>query len=365
MKTVLSAIKSRPALMRKGMMALMMIGATVAAFYWGRLGGTSKVDAQQVANRLSAVGQTPTAPSDYSRRVVAYIFENTPITREDLGEYLIARYGQERIEFLINRRLVEMACQGKNIRVTDAEVEAQFREELKGFGPNMTAQDFTNQVLKRFNKSLYEWKEDVIRPKLLLARLCKPMVEVTQQDLVNAFDAKYGPKVQCRMIAFKPDDRHMAEVWAKVSQSEAEFAAQAKVQFIPTLAAKGGEISAIHKHFGDPKVEAAAFALKPGQVTQLMEMPDKNYIVLKCDKHIPPDLTKSFDSVRLDLDKEMREIKLAQKIPEYFAQLRKQAHPRVLITNQVPQEDLERDTRRELSERPDALIPHGTAPSGN
>lgn len=351
--------------MRKGLMALVMLGITVAAFYWGRLGVTSKLEAQQIGNRFNPVGQTSAPATDYSQRVVAYIYDNIPITRQELGEYLIARFGQERIDFLINRRLVEMACQGKNINVTDAEVEAQFREELKGFGANMTAKDFTNQVLKRFNKSLYEWKEDVIRPKLMLAQLCKPMVEVTQQDLLNAYEAKYGPKVQCRMIAFAKQDRHTAETWAKISQSEEAFAEQARTQYIPTLSAKGGVIAPIHKHFGDAKVEAAAFALKPGQVTQLMEMPDKNYIVLKCDKLIPADTNKSFDSVRLDLDKEMRDIKLAQKIPEYFAKLREQAHPRVLITNQVPQENLERNALRDLKERPGSLTPHRTTPAGN
>src|SRR5262249_2812879 len=34
------------------------------------------------------------ATSDYSQRVVAYIYDNIPVTREDLGEFLIARYGQ-------------------------------------------------------------------------------------------------------------------------------------------------------------------------------------------------------------------------------------------------------------------------------
>ena len=360
-----SWLTSRPTLMRRGLTALLMIGITVAAFYWGRLGVGSKLEAQSIANRVGAVGQAVAPPTDYSQRVVAYIYGNIPITRQELGEYLIARFGQERIDFLINRRLVEMACQGKNIQVTDAEVEAQFREELKGFGQNMTAKDFTNQVLKRFNKSLYEWKEDVIRPKLMLARLCKPMVEVTPQDLRNAYEAKYGPKVQCRMIAFPNNNRQTVEIWTKISKSEQAFAEEAKHQYIPTLAAKGGEIAPIHKHFGDARVEAAAFALIPGQVTQLMEMPDKNFIVLKCDKLIPADTTKSFDSVRLDLDKEMRDIKLAQKIPEYFAQLRKQAQPHVLIANQVPEDDLIRNVQRDLNERPGSLTPHRTTPSGN
>jgi len=346
------------------MLALVMVGATVAAFYWGRMGVASRVDAQQVPSSVTQGGQPVQPVSDYSRRVVAYIYDNMPISREELGEYLIARFGQERVEFLINRRIVEMACQAKGIYVTDGEVEAQFREDLKGFGPNMNAQEFTNQVLKRFNKTLFEWKEDVIRPKLALAKLCRPMVEVTQQDLTKAFEVRYGPKVQCRMIAFAKGDPHMSDVWSKISQSEEEFAACALKQFIPALASKGGVIPPIHKHFGDPKIEAAAFGMKPGQVTPLMEMPDGTYIVLKCDKHLPNDPTKNFAAVRLELDKEVREVKLAQKIPEYFAELRKQAHPRVLITNQIRQEDLERDVVRNLTTPPNST-PRPTGPSGN
>jgi hypothetical protein len=342
-----------------------MVGATVAAFCWGRLGSSSRVDAQQVQPRATTMGQTIQPQSDYSRRVVAYIYDNTPVSREDLGEYLIARFGQERVDFLVNRRIVEMACQAKGIFVTDAEVEAQLKAELKDLG-NLPVQDFVKQVLKPFNKSLYEWKEDVIRPKLLLAKLCRPMIEVTPQDLADAFEARYGPKVQCRMIAFAKEDRQKAEIWAKINQSEAEFASYATKQYIQSLAASGGSIPPIHKHFGDAKIETAAFNLKPGQLTPLMEMPDGTFIVLKCDKHLPRDMTKTFDAVRLDLHKEMTEVKLAKKIPEYFAELRKQAHPRVLIANQVRQEDLERDVVRNLTVPPSGIAPQRpTAPSGN
>jgi len=340
-------------LLRKSVLAFVMIAATVAAFYWGRLG--SSVDAQQVQPRGTAPGQQAKSATDYSQRVVAYMYDNMPVTREELGEYLIARFGQERVEFLINRRIVEMACQAKGVYVTDGEVEAQFKEELRSISPNMTAQEFTNQVLKRFNKSLYEWKEDVIRPKLLLAKLCRPMVEVTQEDLRKAYEARFGPMVECRMIAFQKENRHMSEIWTKIKDNEAEFAQQAAAQPNPTLAAKGGKIPPIHKYFGDAKIEDVAFKLQAGQVTPLMEMPDGTFIVLKCDKHLPANYTKTFESVRLDLEKEMREFKLSQKIPEYFAELRKQAHPRVLITNQVREEDLRRDVERDLSMRPSGI----------
>ena len=61
----------------------------------------------------------------------------------------------------------------------------------------------------------------------------------------------------------------------------------------------------------------------------------------------------------------MTEIKLNQKIQEYFAELRKQAHPRVLISNQVRQEDLERDVARNLATPPNGVAPRPTGPSGN
>src|SRR3954469_13042056 len=107
-RKVISWAASHPALWRKGAMVLVVAGASTGAFYFGRMGGTSRVDAQQVPNRAPIQQAQP--QSDYSRRVVAYIYENMPISREELGEYLIDRFGKERVEFLINRRIVELAC---------------------------------------------------------------------------------------------------------------------------------------------------------------------------------------------------------------------------------------------------------------
>ena len=226
MRTLLSWVRFNPALLRKALLALVLVGATVVAFYWGRLGGTPRADAQQVSLPNGGVGQTPQPTSDYARRVVAYLYDNIPITREELGEYLIARYGKERIDFLVNRRIVEMDCQAKGVYVTDGEVDAQLQKDLQALGKGVTVQDFTNQILKRWNKSLFEWREDVIRPKLALVKLCRPLVQVTPEDLYKAYEARYGPKVQCRMIVFQKDDTHMSAVWNKIKQSEAEFHGQ-------------------------------------------------------------------------------------------------------------------------------------------
>src|SRR5262245_26011342 len=132
-------------------------------------------------------------PSDYSRRVVAYHHGTIPITREDLGEYLIARQGAEKLELLVNRRIIEQACKEKGIVVSGAEVEATFADDLKEL--KLPLNDFKNRLLKEYRKTLYEWKEDVVWPKIALTKLCRDRVKVEPRDLSNAFEAYYGERV--------------------------------------------------------------------------------------------------------------------------------------------------------------------------
>src|SRR5437870_4588563 len=80
-----------------------------------------------IFDRLAA--QPPSGPvvpasgttSDYSKLPVAQIHGNIWITREDLGEFLIARHGYANLELLVNRRIIDHACQQKGVTVTDAE----------------------------------------------------------------------------------------------------------------------------------------------------------------------------------------------------------------------------------------------------
>src|SRR5581483_2955106 len=56
------------------------------------------------------------------RRTVAFIYGSTGITREQLGEYLIARFGPDKVLNLVNKLIIERYCAEHGITVTDAEV---------------------------------------------------------------------------------------------------------------------------------------------------------------------------------------------------------------------------------------------------
>ncbi|HZZ82744.1 MAG TPA: peptidylprolyl isomerase, partial [Gemmataceae bacterium] len=282
MREWLAKLTPAPWLSKKLLMAAVLVGVGIGAYCWGR----HYANANQPNGRN---GQGDSAiPKGYGTRIVAYVY-NQPVFREELGEYLIARMGAERLDFMINRKIVEAECRKQNVIVTDADVETRFIRDIASFGPGMSVVAFEQNVLRRFGKTVYEWKEDVIRPKLQMEELVRRKVTITEKDVKEGFEARYGPKVECRMIVFDKDDRSTADrVWKEISKGRDAFIARAKTQALPNLASIEGRVPPIHKHFGDQNIEDAAFRLKPGEVSGLIKMADHNMVVLLCESHIPP-----------------------------------------------------------------------------
>lgn len=340
-----------PKLVARLVPVLGMVAVGLGAYVAGR----SAVNRASGQTRLPEAVVQQAELTDYQQRVVAYVYDTIPITREELGEFLIKRFGADRLELLVNNKIITMACKAKGIEVTDAQVEAQFWNEFnsaRAVSPNMTLKDFENIFLRRHGKTLVEFKEDVIRPKLMMAEYIKPTIEVTEDDLRKGFEGRYGPKVECRMIVL-PDNQHKYAMWEKAKTSEEEFVRIATHHNMPPLGAQGGKVPPIHKHFGDANVERIAFGLKVGEVSPLIAMPDKTVIILKCDRHVPADTTKRFENEFTRLRDEMFNLKLNQRIPEAIGELRKNANPRLMIRPEQRQEEIERAALTEI---------HGSAP---
>jgi len=270
-------------------------------------------------------------PADHNTRVVAYIHGTVPVTREELGEFLIARHGYGKLELLVNRRIIDHACAARHITVPDAEVDASLEEDLKGL--NIDRSTFVKHYLKENNKTLFEWKEDVVRPRLMLTKLVQASVKVEDVDLKKLFDAKFGEKVRCRIILWKKEEAKIAlQMYDKLRKSEAEFATAARAQYIPALAASGGRIDPIGRGSSEQRlVEEIAFRLQDGEVSELFEIPGQGIAVLKRDAREAAIDGASFEKERAKLHKVVFEAKVAKAIPETFKKLRDEAKPNMLL----------------------------------
>lgn len=335
-------------------LGLGFLGLAALAVLWGHQDSLSRATATPPPQRASTAETTPppapTPPtsSDYSRRVVAYIHDIIPITREELGEYLIARMGAEKLRTLVNKRIIEHACQQKGIEVTAAEVEVDLAETLKGM--QLDQKRFVEDVLKKhYHTTLYEWKEDVVKPKLLMNKLCRDRVHATEDEIQKAYEAYYGEKIDSRIILWpKGEEKRAMMQYPAIRDSADEFDRVAKQQASPRLASAAGKIQPIgHYTTGSDEMEQAAFKLRPGELSELIGTPEGT-VVIKCVARVPPDTAKRMEEVRAELEKEVIEKKIQLEIPKIFNELSAQAKPHLILKEYTTEEELLRDVRREI-----------------
>jgi hypothetical protein len=343
---------------RRLLKGLGLTALAAGAYVWGRLDVPPAAIAQEAPTVVA-----PAPSSDYTQRVVATIYGKIHITREDFGEYLMARTPPEKLEFLINKRIIEHECKQYNIEVSNAEIESALAEDCASI--NVKKEDFVANVLKQYGKSLYEWKEDVIRPRLLLGKLCHQQVQITDQDLQQMFDSLYGEKVKCRVILFSKavQERQAFQVWEKVRNDPQEFDKQARHQENGYLAARGGEIQPIGHYAAEDedseKLEKAAFSLEDGEVGPLLKLKN-GYFIIRREGLQAPEKDKSLDKEREALAKMVLDRKVKKMIPIVFEDMKKRANASNYLQPQETDAKLKSDVNETIKKT--SLI---TGPTGN
>ena len=217
-----------------------------------------------------AAGQTPPQPQ-LQQQVVAEV-NGVAITRQDLAEELIARFGNKQLEKLINRRIIELECAKRGISVTEQEVETALREKMQMAGV-VSVSDFEKQLLRPRQMTMQEYRADVLRPSLLMQRLAGSRIQVTEEDLRKAFAARYGEKVQCRIIIEKNQNAAM-QMHAQIAGKREKFIEQARQQSDPHFARVAGMLNPIGRNSTYDIIERRAFELKDGEVSEVIQAPE-------------------------------------------------------------------------------------------
>jgi hypothetical protein len=291
----------------------------------GVVGVGAAVAFAQQPGKLPAT--VPPAGSD-GGRTVAVIYNNVPITQEEFGKFLTDRGGAEKLELFVNKRIIEAEAAGAGISVTQLEMEAALKQDMDGI--TVSYNDFVKVVLPRYGKTLYEWMEDVVRPRLLLSKMCKDEVKVTDDDLKIQYERLHGEKRRVQMIIWPLSDKEgsIPERWNKARQSQEEFDAAARAQPNPSLAIAKGHVQPIARHLPAEEkiVEETAFKLKVGEVSEALHT-SQGWVVLKLHEVVPPNPNTTFEKEKAGLHAAAYDQKLQQQIPKKFAELKQKARP--------------------------------------
>jgi len=279
------------------------------------------VPLNQIAPKVTNAPAQGVKPNPTQLQVMAVV-NGEQISQADLGRECLWRFGKEVLEGMINRQLIAEACAQKKITITPQDIEAEIERIAQKFG---LPKDKWMQLLRDergFSESQY--KREVVWPMLALRRLSEDRTQVTQEEMQKAYESEFGPKVRALLIVHS--QKQMAEqLHAAVAADPKQFRDLSKrYSDDPGVASAYGVIPPIRMHLGDANLERIAFSLQPGQVSPIVQVADKYYI-LKCEERIdakilPPDQMNAYTA---KLQDRLKEGKLRGVAANFFEEMAK------------------------------------------
>jgi parvulin-like peptidyl-prolyl isomerase len=287
------------------------------------------------AARTANATRTPAAASGTSARKTMAVVNSEELTRRQLADECIRRYGKDVLESMINKHLIWQECQQRGIAITEGDVDAEIQRMASKFG--LAVDRWLTMLERERDISPSKYRGDIIWPTLALRMLASKEIVVDKEQLKRAFDAEYGPKVKVRLISLSTQ-RAAENVHKQALSDPSNFGDLAKeYSEDPSSAAARGLIPPIRKNVeGYEELEQVAFSLREGEISRIVKVVNQ-YLILKCEGHIAENYISSerIKRVEAQLHDQLRDKKLRAAASEIFQRL--QANAQVANCLEDPQ----------------------------
>ncbi len=296
-----------------------------ASFAQQRTGTTAPSKNTPSKTTPTTAKNTPVAeaPKVTKPELVAVV-NNHSISRQQLADECLRRYGKDVLESMVSKYLVMQACAQSNITVTEADVRAEVERMAGKFG--LSTDRYLRLLHEERDIAPEDYQRDIVWPMLCLQRLTADKVQVTQQEFDEAYNSQYGPAVQCRMIMVAKEDK-IRNLHKQAMADPAQFGRIALEESEDEISASvRGMIPPVRRSAGDTNFEKIAFELNENQVSEPFPVGDQ-WILLQCVRRIPasqPD-PKAMPIVRQRITDDIKERKTREIANTLFQELQQQA----------------------------------------
>ncbi|MFZ4469615.1 MAG: peptidylprolyl isomerase [Pirellula sp.] len=285
-----------------------------------RTGATSRLSGTQASARSSIKDSEQATPSESGPAIVALV-NGQKIVLQDLANLCVLRHGEEVLENMLNRYLILQACQERKIEIKQKDVDDEIARIASKF--NLSVQMYLKLLESERDIRPEYYASDIVWPMLALRELSKDMLKVSPQDIDRAFQSEFGPKVQVRMIATK-DSAKLQQVHQQAAANPELFKTLAREHSEdPASASVEGLLPPIRMNTGEDELERIAFALQPGQVSEIFKVGDLN-VALQCVRHMPPANPPAAQLAEIQgrIKSELEEQKLRESAETIYTELR-------------------------------------------
>ncbi len=298
----------------------------------------AKKDEAKLQNAATVNGK-PISMLDY-KAGIDQLYRQIHMTGRQADEKEMKEFKQKVFDNLIERELLKQEAAKRGIKADDAEVRAQLdavNNSSTPFAISLKQMYTTEQAMKGYLNS------QIIIKKLVEQDLGSKVV-VTPEEVKAFYDGnpdlfKTPEMVRASHILVKVDQTATAEQKAKALEkikgiqkrirSGEDFAKVAKEMSDCPSKENGGDLNFFQKGQMVPPFENAAFSMKPGETSDIVETEFGYHIIRVTDKRAPG--TMSFDEVKSRIEQHMRVEKMSREIPKYIESLKAKAKIKILV----------------------------------
>ena len=145
--------------------AIVVIGGAIAVR--GFTGGEADAKSPRPA-AAKRQGDKPLRPAEPQHDVMA-IVNGQDISRTALAQACVERFGEDVLESLVNKRLIEHHCRNRGVSVTQNEIEAEVDRMAKRF--KLGREQWLGLLQDERGVKPEEYKRDILWPTLALRKL--------------------------------------------------------------------------------------------------------------------------------------------------------------------------------------------------
>ncbi|MCE9553753.1 MAG: peptidylprolyl isomerase [Planctomycetes bacterium] len=301
---------------------------------FGLPGRQAEADGPQrlAANDRSGAATAKSAAGPKQPASVVAVVDGQQLSREALAAECLKYHGREVLGSVTNKHLIVQHCQKRGIVISQEELDKEIQQIARRFG--VPVDQWLTMLEAERGISAEHYTHDIIWPTIALRKLAANQLQVTDDEVAQEFESRFGPRVQIRLISVG-NRKQADEVHAMATAAPNEFARLAgKYSNDVDSASAGGMIPPVRRYAGDPQLERIAFGLQPGEVSDVIPV-NSQFLILKCEKHLPgnPPNKGLMSVIEKDIHTSILDRKLRSAGSDLFKELQKTAEIRVVMND--------------------------------
>lgn len=252
-------------------------------------------------------------------------------------------FDQQALSQLISAELLYQAGQKLDTKDIDKQVDAKLAESKARFS---SPQDY-EKAIKELDMNDADLREYTRRDMIIsnfIEKTIVPKITVTEEDSKKFYDENPDKFIRSEMVRAshilcgvdpkataeeKQKAREKAEQLKKELAGGADFATLAKSNSTCPSSQQGGDLGFFGKGQMVPAFEKAAFALKPGEISDVVET-QFGYHIIKVTEKKPAE-TVAFKDVRPRIEEFLKNQKVGSAVNDFLAEARKTASVEILL----------------------------------